>query len=384
MVSRTTEPSAAGRQVENSLFRALAVLRVVVLGYAVALNLYRLDDFEHPVVAVAVTGAMALWTGAAIWAYASPARRGTPVMVVDVAVVLVVLALTPYVQGEEMVSRQPPSLATYWVMVPILVWAVWRGWLAGFVAALAVSVVDLSIRASYTPSTYGNVFLLLLGGAIVGYTTTLLREQTEAREKAEIRAAGMAERARLARAVHDGVLQVLTLVQRRGLELGGQAAELGRLAGEQEIALRSLVQGDATAVTAPPTGEVDLVATLTGLQSRTVTVSGPGKPVQLPGGVVDELGAVARACLDNVARHVGAEEPAWVLVEDLGTTVVVTVRDEGPGIPDGRLEEARAEGRLGVCESVQGRLRDLGGSAALFTGPGLGTEWELTVPRVLP
>ena len=42
------------------------------------------------------------------------------------------------------------------------------------------------------------------------------------------------ERERLARGIHDSVLQVLALVRRRGEELGGEAAELGRLAGEQE------------------------------------------------------------------------------------------------------------------------------------------------------
>ena len=70
----------------------------------------------------------------------------------------------------------------------------------------------------------------------------------------------MAERARLARAVHDGVLQVLTLVQRRGTELGGEAAELGRLAGEQEAALRALVQGNAATTAAAASGRADLAS----------------------------------------------------------------------------------------------------------------------------
>jgi signal transduction histidine kinase len=69
-----------------------------------------------------------------------------------------------------------------------------------------------------------------------------------------------------------------------------------------------------------------------------------------------------------------------VLLEDLGDRYVVSVRDEGPGIPPGRLEEAAAQGRLGVRSSVRDRIAELGGTAALHTSPA-GTEWELTVPK---
>ncbi|WP_408907847.1 ATP-binding protein [Streptomyces albidoflavus] len=61
--------------------------------------------------------------------------------------------------------------------------------------------------------------------------------------------------------------------------------------------------------------------------------------------------------------------------------MLVSVRDEGPGIPEGRLAEAAEEGRLGVAQSIQGRLRDLGGTAELVSVPGQGTEVELTVPK---
>jgi signal transduction histidine kinase len=68
-----------------------------------------------------------------------------------------------------------------------------------------------------------------------------------------------------------------------------------------------------------------------------------------------------------------------VLVERVDDRLLVTVRDEGPGIPPGRLEQAREEGRLGVSESIRGRMAAVGGVADLVTGPGQGTEWELSL-----
>ena len=69
-----------------------------------------------------------------------------------------------------------------------------------------------------------------------------------------------------------------------------------------------------------------------------------------------------------------------MLLDDDAARVTVSVRDEGPGIPADRLAEAEAEGRLGVSQSIVGRLPELGGTASLETGS-YGTEWELVVPR---
>ncbi|SEP67696.1 Histidine kinase-, DNA gyrase B-, and HSP90-like ATPase [Streptomyces radiopugnans] len=126
-------------------------------------------------------------------------------------------------------------------------------------------------------------------------------------------------------------------------------------------------------------------ALLSAYAGSRVSFAEPGAPVPLPSAAAGELAAAVGAALDNVRRHArgpsGEEAQAWILLEDEPDAVVVTVRDDGPGIPPGRLEDAEAEGRMGVALSIRGRLRDLGGSAELLSVPGQGTEVELRVPK---
>jgi signal transduction histidine kinase len=88
--------------------------------------------------------------------------------------------------------------------------------------------------------------------------------------------------------------------------------------------------------------------------------------------------------LGNVRRHAGPDAQAWVLLEDEGDGLRVTVRDDGAGFAAGRLAEAAAQGRLGVVQSIEGRLRAAGGSARLTSAPGQGTEVEPYAPRSRP
>ena len=121
------------------------------------------------------------------------------------------------------------TLPGFWVMGVVLAWAILWGWAGGLVAAVVVSVADLSVREEFTQQVYGYIFLLVLGGAIVGFLSGLLQQTARERDLAERSAAAAAERERLARVVHDGVLQALALVQRRAPELGAEGVELGQL-----------------------------------------------------------------------------------------------------------------------------------------------------------
>jgi signal transduction histidine kinase len=361
------------------MVRALAVLRGIVLLNAVALNVYRRDNFEHAAAGAVCVVAMVLWTGLATWAYADARRRTFLLLAVDLMIALALLLVTPVVKGSGFHATVPG----FWVMAALLAWAIQYRWVGGLVAGALLAAVDLSLREGIRQSHDSNAFLLVIGGSIVGFMCESLQQMATDREVAERSAAMAAERARLARAVHDGVLQVLALVQRRGRELGGDAEELGRLAGEQERELRSLIRAQ-DAVTTRPADTVDLVSELSRLEcSGTVTVSSPAAPVELPAATARELVAATRACLDNVRVHVGDDAPAWVLLQAFPDRVELSVRDDGPGIPAGRLDEAADQGRLGVLESIRGRITDLGGTAQLVTGD-FGTEWELVVPRSGP
>jgi len=358
------------------MFRSLGVLRFVVLLNSIGIYLWRYDAYDHPVVGATVMVALVAWTAFAVWAYDAPRRRRPWLLVADLVVAVVAIGLSPYVKGEGLNATLPG----FWVMGVVLAWAILWRWAGGLAAAVVVCVADLSVREDFTQKAYGNIFLLILGGAIVGFLSGLLQQMAAQRDRAERAAATAEERQRLARVVHDGVLQALALVQRQAPELGPVGVDLGRLAGEQELRLRGLVQQDSREILAP-LGNLDLVQLLLALQTAHVHVAVPGTPTTMPAEVASEVVSAVESCLSNVRHHVGREAEAWVLLEELGDRWVVSVRDDGPGIPEGRLEASAAQGRLGVQQSIVGRMHDLGGTATVSSAPGQGTEWELGVPR---
>lgn len=359
---------------------ALAVARVVLLGYAVVVNAVHWSDYRRPWLAALTLAAMTGWTLLAPGLSAVRSRWAV-LAVVEVGLACGALLVTPAAQGTE-VAADTPSVPSFWIAAAVMACAVRWGWRGGLAGALVVTsvdvVVDVSADQEFGATTGANIFLLVVTGLIVGYAAALVRSSVRDRAEAAAMQAATAERERLARAVHDGVLQTLAYVQRRGAEIGGATAELATLAGEQEVALRGLVHARGTARAAAVSCDV---AELLHLQvGSKVSVATPGGAVPLAAHAGAELVAAVRAALENTARH-APDASAFVLLEDDGTSVLVSVGDDGPGIPPGRLAEAAAAGRMGVSHSISGRLAAIGGTAQLRTGPGTGTEWELRVPR---
>ncbi|MFF9686239.1 MacS family sensor histidine kinase [Streptomyces sp. NPDC014623] len=385
--------------VEQPLWRALTAYRVLTLIYAALLAGFGRGKYERPWVAVTFLVVLALWTLATLPRVANAANCTKRFLGTDLTVALTGVLLTPLADFDAR-HVDGPTLPSIWTAGSVLAFALKGGWRWAAFASTLVAVANIIERGEPSEDTFHNVVLVWVASIAIGYVVEVARasERTLARAL-EIEAATR-ERERLARDIHDSVLQVLAMVQRRGAALGGEAAELGRMAGEQEIALRTLVSSglvpttrvsedsaEGAVVRAADTGEeegaeADLRALLAPHAGSRTTFAEPGAPVLLAAGAARELAAAVSAALDNVRVHAGPDAQAWILVEDEPDTVIVTVRDDGPGIPEGRLDQAEGEGRLGVALSIRGRLRDLGGTAELISVPGQGTEVELKVPKV--
>ncbi|GGY13032.1 histidine kinase [Streptomyces tanashiensis] len=386
--------------VEQPLWRALTGYRVLTMVYAVLLVAFGRERYERPWIAVVYLAVLCCWTLATLPKVANAAGCTKRFLGADLTVALAGILLTPLADAQAQ-SVDGPTLPSIWTAGSVLAFAIKGGWRWAGVASSLVAVANIVERGHPSRDTLHNVLLVWVASIAIGYVVEVARasERTLARAL-EIEAATR-ERERLARDIHDSVLQVLAMVQRRGAALGGEAAEIGRMAGEQEVALRTLVAGGLTRPSLVSEDEsegafvrvvevddeadedtpVDLRLLLAPRAGARVTLSEPGAPVLLPPPAARELATAVGAALDNVRVHAGEDAHAWVLIEDWPDEVIVTVRDDGPGIPEGRLAEAWGEGRMGVALSIRGRLRDLGGSAELLSVPGQGTEVELKVPR---
>ncbi|TDQ02554.1 MULTISPECIES: ATP-binding protein [unclassified Leifsonia] len=178
------------------------------------------------------------------------------------------------------------------------------------------------------------------------------------------------QRAEMAAHLHDSVLQTLALIQNRA----GPSSEVGRIARAQERELREWLFTEGAAASGAE--ERDLAAELREVAAAlevehpvTFDVVSVGEPVR---NAPSELGAAAREAMLNAARHAGGA--VSVYVEHASGRVDVFIRDRGPGFDLGALPE----GRLGVRESIIGRMRRAGGQATV-TARETGTEIQLTI-----
>ena len=204
---------------------------------------------------------------------------------------------------------------------------------------------------------------------------------------AEVARAGMDERARLAREVHDGLAQDLwfaKLKQARQSQVPGlpaEAQELGREVGQAIDSALSEARQAVMAMRADRDDEepfadvlaryVDDFADRFGLTAEFVP-TGPMLP--LPARTKAELLRIAQEALNNVRKHADA---TVVRVEagGLDGRFVLRIVDNGRGFDPARVPE----GRVGL-HSMRERAELVGATMGVASAPSDGTRIEVTVP----
>ena len=372
---------APGPDPAAPLWRAAQVFRlfscVYALGFQIAVN----ADLDSPGRAWLLFGVLIAWSAVLAVGYLHGFARRPAWVAAELVVTVALVLSTELVASAQWMADNQSWPTTLWATNATISAAVLRGPVAGMTAGLLVMAASTVLKGHFDANLGRNATIVveLAVGLAVGLAAQTARRAHTELQRVARRSAALDERERLSRHVHDGVVQVLALVSKRGREIGGAAAELAELASEQERALRRLV---ATGDIDRGGGEtVDLRTLLSRRETDRVTLSLPGTPVPLDAADATELDAAVGNALDNVALHAGPGARAFVLLEDLGDGVAVSVRDDGVGIAPGRLDEAARQGRVGVSKSIVGRLAALGGDARLHSTAGEGTEWEFSVPR---
>ena len=365
--------------VRLSLWRAACLFRVATLAICLFLIVYWQPIYRHPMVALLAGAGMVAVTAALFAAGMSGWAHRRSVVLADLVCTLGLTALSIPAQTTAQQHGGMVTLTTIWAAGPTIEAAFVAAPLGGVVVAFVQYGLAAFIAEQWQGRTLYSGVLLVLTGAVVGAVARFAKRAEDDLRVAEATRAATEERERLARSIHDGVLQLLALVHRAGARADGEWPRLAAAAAEQETALRALIASQSAP--SPHTGMRDLTADLRTLGSPRVTVAAPAEAVLVDAGAAVELTDAVRAALHNVVMHAGEDARAWVLLDALDDELHVCVRDDGVGIEPGRLEQAVGDGRLGVARSIRGRLAELGGTCTITSAPGGGTEVEMVIPR---
>jgi signal transduction histidine kinase len=208
-------------------------------------------------------------------------------------------------------------------------------------------------------------------GLLLGPWIVRLWRQLSVERRERIRSE---ERSEMAAHLHDSVLQTLTLIQRHA----DAPARARMLARRQERELRAWLFDERPPVEGAPSS---LLAALEGVVTEVEDQHEVEVDLVVVGDCpldrrLEALVAAVREAASNAARHAGVEEVA-VYVEVERERVTAYVRDRGQGFDLDAVEP----GRLGVRESIVGRMARHGGKAEVHSTIGEGTEVVLEVAR---
>ena len=180
------------------------------------------------------------------------------------------------------------------------------------------------------------------------------------------------ERADMTAHLHDGVLQTLALIQLHSAD----PATVFTLARGQERELREwLYQERSTSDRSVSAGLKQIAAEVEDEHGKPIEVVTVGDAH--PSAQTDALLDATRQALVNAVTH--GSEPISLYCEATDTTVEVFVRDHGEGFDIDTIPPDR----LGIRESIIGRIKRRGGTVEIVSRAGWGTEVRMHMPIAL-
>jgi signal transduction histidine kinase len=261
--------------------------------------------------------------------------------------------------------------------------------LLGYGTAGLVAVASALLTGTPVRPGLGTSMVLLL--AVVLYLTLFTIQARQRRklprfeelERATRRRAASADLARRTTAVvHDTVLNDLAVVMNAPDTLDARTTarlreDLATLAGGEwmETTHEVAVPDEAQAVIR---NELARLASEFRWRGLTVNVTGVSSGVYIyePAAGTALLGAL-RATFENVLRHSGSDiANVEIMYSDAQVTFMVS--DEGAGFDMERVDPSR----LGIRDSIIGRMEAAGGSARIWSAAGAGTTVLLGVPVI--
>jgi len=203
------------------------------------------------------------------------------------------------------------------------------------------------------------------------------------------------ERARVARELHDGVVQSLHGLAFRLYALRTAAGtspeqcqellELQELVQSETAVLRSLIQQlkpldfDPRHLVEFLTGLIDRFRYDTGIAATFVCDVGD---IAVPAATCREIAGIVQEALANVLKHSGAENVLVRLGSD-ETDWLLIIEDNGRGFEfSGRVSQLKLEKMRKGPAVIRERVRAIGGDLTIDSKPGQGARLEIRFPQV--
>jgi signal transduction histidine kinase len=313
--------------------------------------------------------------------------------------------LVGFVTALAFVSVSATGPVTYMVF-PALIWAAFRFGPPGATVSIAISaLVVIGVTAHQSGPffsqpidhrTLSTQIYIVIAALTTLFLSALVADRersSEALAEAHRREGERAieERHRIARDLHDSVSQALfstslhTRTAEKALENDrddssgqvrqslGAIAELTRAAQAEMRAFIFELRRDALEA-GLVTALAEYASTIRAPSGLTINIEGPDSPLAVDPRIEEELFAIGREALSNVAKHAAARW-ATVRVEARSGRVSLEISDNGRGFD----ATAARPGHFGL-ESMRSRAADIGGDLTVGSTLGTGTVVRVEVP----